>query len=297
MRRLIPTTLAAAAALFSTAALAADYGPPPVLRESLPAAQPVDNGGWYLRGDIGVAAHSIGSFDVLQNGQRVRGGVGGVNEFQLRSKSYSETVSIAVGLGYRFNSWFRVDVTGELRGGGSIRGLDYVSFAQNGGTTRQTNNYHGHGRTILAMANAYVDLGTFCTLGCLTPYLGAGVGFAQTTISSFTDTSTGFNDVTGATGAMGAYATTASKTSFAWALMAGVGYKVNERLTLELGYRYLSLGEMPSLLLRDPQTGLAGAGNPTVRVSQLTGHEIKVGMRWSLNCSCAVPAEPIVARY
>ncbi len=257
----------------------------------------MDNGGWYLRGDIGVAAHSIGSFDVLQNGQRVRAGVGGVTEFQLRSKSYSETVSIAVGLGYRFNSWFRVDVTGELRGGGNLRGLDYVAFDQNGGTTRQTNMYGGHGRTILGMANAYVDLGTFCTLGCLTPYLGAGVGLAQTTISGFTDTSTGFNDVTGATGSMGAYATTASKTSFAWALMAGIGYKVNERLTLELGYRYLSMGEMPSLLLRDPDTGRPGAGNPTIRVNQLTGHEIKVGMRWSLNCSCAVPAEPIVARY
>ncbi len=298
MRRLIPTTIAAAAALFSTAALAADYGPPPVLRESLPAAQPVDNGGWYLRGDIGVAAHSIGTFDVLQNGQRVRGGVGGVTEFQLRSKSYSETVSIAVGLGYRFNSWFRVDITGELRGGGNIRGLDYVSFTTPDGTIRQTNSYHGHARTILGMANAYVDLGTFCTLGCLTPYIGAGVGLAQTTISGFTDTSNGFNVDTGAaTGSLGGYANTASKTSFAWALMAGVGYKVNERLTLELGYRYLSLGEMPSLLLREPDTRAPGAGNPTVRISQLTGHEIKVGMRWSLNCSCAVPAEPIVARY
>ncbi|AVO45575.1 outer membrane protein [Phreatobacter cathodiphilus] len=295
MRRPSTAVLAAAAALAATAATAADM--PPVLRQSQPVVQPAESGGWYLRGDIGVAGHSIGNFGVLQNGSQVRVGTGGVNDYQLRMKSHSETVSIGLGAGYQFNSWFRVDVTGEYRAGGRLRGMDYVNFDQSGGTTSQTNLYNGGTRSIVGLANFYVDLGTFCQIGCLTPYVGAGFGFAHTTVSNFTDTSTGFNSVTGATGSLGGYATTASRTSFAWALMAGVGYKVNERLTLEAGYRYLSLGDLPALLLRDPATGLPRAGNETVQVSRLTAHEIKIGMRWSLNCSCAVPSEPIVARY
>ena len=53
MRRLISLAFAATAAFVATAATAADMAPP-VLRESIPAVQPVDNGGWYLRGDVGL---------------------------------------------------------------------------------------------------------------------------------------------------------------------------------------------------------------------------------------------------
>lgn len=295
MRRHSSAVLAAAAALVSTAASAADVAP--VLRQSVPVVQPAESGGWYLRGDIGVAAHTIGNFAVMQNGTRVRAGTGGVNDYALRMKSHSETVSIGIGVGYQFNSWFRADLTGEFRAGGQLRGLDYVNFNAGGGTTAQTNLYHGNTRSMVGLANFYVDLGTFCQIGCLTPYLGAGFGFAHTTVSGFTDSSTGFNTVTGATGSLGGYASSVSRTSFAWALMAGVGYKVNERLTLEAGYRYLSLGDMPALLLRDPATGQPRPGREAIQVSRLTAHEIKIGMRWSLNCACAVPAEPIVARY
>jgi opacity protein-like surface antigen len=213
--------------------------------------------------------------------------VGTTTRYELRSKSFSETVSVGAGFGYRFNSWFRVDLTGELRAGGRLRAMDYVEF---GGGSTMTNTYDGGVRSWAALANFYVDLGTFCTLGCLTPYLGAGFGFASHTVSGFTDVSAGV-------GSLGGYAATTTRTSFAWALMAGVGYKVNDRLTLELGYRYLNLGDLPMLALRDPATGLPPASNDAVRARNLTAHEIRVGMRWSLNCSCAMPAEPIVARY
>jgi opacity protein-like surface antigen len=296
MRRLSTSVFAAAAALFSSASLAADF-PPPVLRASAPTVEPVAAGGWYLRGDIGVAGNNLRDVAVLQNGAQVRAGVGGVNDYGLRMKSHSETVSIGLGVGYRFNSWFRFDVTGEFRAGGRLRAMDYVNFDAGGGTTSQTNLYNGGARWIVGLANFYVDLGTYCQLGCLTPYLGAGFGFAYSTVSNFTDTSTGFNTVTGATGSLGGYATTASRTSFAWALMAGVGYQVNERLTLEAGYRFLALGDMAAVVLRDPATGLPRPGNETVQARGVTAHEIKIGMRWSLNCSCTVPVEPITARY
>lgn len=297
MRRFTTLALTAAAAAFvTTAAGAADYAPP-VLRASAPAVEPASSsGGWYLRGDIGVGMSSIGDWGVYQDGQQVRSGAGGVDTFQLRTKSFSETVSIGFGAGYQFNSWFRVDVTGEFRGGGRLRGHDYVSWSGGGDTFHQTNTYQGDVRSWAMMANFYVDLGTFCTFGCLTPYLGAGVGFAHHTVSAFTDSSTGYSTLNGATGSTGAYAATSSKASFAWALMAGVGYRVSERLSLELGYRYINLGDMPTLGLIDnvPQPG--GPVN-TIQVRNLSAHEVRIGMRWLLNCSCGTVETPVVARY
>ena len=294
MRILASIAFAGTVALGAAGAHAADLAPP--VYPAPPAAAAIE-GGWYLRGDIGLASNTIGAFDVMQNGQPVRAGAGGVNTFELRTKTFSETISVGVGVGYRFNSWLRADVTGEFRGGGRLRGLDYVNFDGGGGsTTSQTNTYAGDVRSWVGLVNAYVDLGTFCTLGCLTPYLGAGFGFANTAISNFTDSSAGFNSDWGATGSLGGYATSVSKTNFAWALMAGVGYRVNDRLSLELGYRYLNLGDLPEIGLRDPATGLPQPSGDAIRVRNLSSHEVRLGMRWMLNCTCAAPA-PIVARY
>jgi opacity protein-like surface antigen len=49
--------LAGAAALLSTAAVAADLPPPPVYPVPVVAV-----GGWYLRGDVGVAQKRLGDF-------------------------------------------------------------------------------------------------------------------------------------------------------------------------------------------------------------------------------------------
>jgi opacity protein-like surface antigen len=57
--------LAGAAALLSTATLAADLPPPlppPVYRAPVDCCQ----GGWYLRGDVGVGIQRFQSFDFNQ---------------------------------------------------------------------------------------------------------------------------------------------------------------------------------------------------------------------------------------
>ena len=74
----------------------------------------------------------------------------------------------------------------------------------------------------------------------LTPFIGGGVGFAQNTISNFTDqgtTTAGRSDAALCVGSVG------SKWNFAWALHTGLAYKVAPNLTFEFGYSFVNLGD------------------------------------------------------
>ena len=108
-------------------------------------------------------------------------------------------------------------------------GLDIVSF---NGVPIGTDDYRGNKEEWLALVNLYADLGTWW---CITPFIGVGVGGVKTTISSFVDTNTATNGV--------AFARDESKFNFAYALHAGLGYKVSNSLTMELAYRYVHLGD------------------------------------------------------
>ncbi len=70
------------------------------------------------------------------------------------------------------------------------------------------------------MLNGYYD---FRNDSVFTPYIGAGIGFADLTLK-FTDTD-------------GAYSK--SKVKFAYGLKAGVGIEVAKNVTVDIGYRYL----------------------------------------------------------
>src|ERR1041384_65447 len=58
--------LAGAAAMISTATLAADLPPPVLPPPPVFAPPPPDTSGWYLRGDVGVGAQSFKGFDFTQ---------------------------------------------------------------------------------------------------------------------------------------------------------------------------------------------------------------------------------------
>src|SRR5260370_37551308 len=89
-----------------------------------------------------------------------------------------------LGVGYRFNNWFRVDVTGQYRGNANFHGLDVVSF---NGAVIGTDDYLASKSECVAMVNAYADLGSWW---CMTPFIGAGVGMALDTISNVVDINT-----------------------------------------------------------------------------------------------------------
>ncbi len=272
---------AAAASVMSTAAVAADMpiAPPPAY-----APLPVEDfGGWYLRGDIGFSNQQVkrrdnASYDGL---------------LSLEQRNGFDTAGIfGVGAGYQFNNWFRADVTGEYRGNANFHGLDLISYSDTGVLQRGSDTYSGSKSEWLVLANVYADLGTWW---CVTPFIGAGVGAARNTISNFTDIgingTTAFGTVPGL-----AYGDTASKWNLAWALHAGLAYRVSPSLTFELAYRYVDLGDGLTGDLID-KDGNNFRNNP-MHFKDITSQDLKFGVRWNLDPTPAYapPALPLMRK-
>ena len=172
------------------------------------------------------------------------------------------------GIGYRINKWFRADVTGEYRSKTDFSGYDIYTFAGDD----FPDNYDAKKSEWLALANGYIDLGTWHGLS---PFIGAGVGMANIEISGFSDTGIGPG------GPSSAYADDHDEWNFAWALYAGVGFEVSDQLTLELAYRYLDMGDAESgdIIASD---GTNDFDNP-LEFKDITSHDVRVGVRYQFN--------------
>jgi opacity protein-like surface antigen len=263
-------------ALGSGAARAADLlpsAPLPELRGSL--TPDVEVSGFYLRGDIGFSNQSV---------ERLSNSLDALGTIEKVNLGFAGAPLAGVGAGYRFNRWFRTDLTGEYRSAATFTGLERYRDASLP-LGYGTDEYSATKRDAVALVNGYVDLGQWYGLA---PFLGAGVGAAQVTLDNFKDT----NVVTQGL----AYAKSTSKTSFAWALHAGIGYAVTPNFTIELAYRYLNLG--------DASTGTVYnyAGQcrtcEALTFKNTDSHDMKLGLRWTPGASIS-PAEPatLVRRY
>src|SRR5918912_3261725 len=98
----LPMLAGAALLLTAQAAAAADLAiqampPPPVF------------GGWYLRGDIGFSNQNVRDIRFVDVN-------GNTPDQQNLTKGFDTAGIFDLGVGYQFNSWFRVDVTGQYRG-------------------------------------------------------------------------------------------------------------------------------------------------------------------------------------
>jgi len=268
MRSVKVMALAGAAVLLTTAANAADI---PQLMPPM-YAPPVEIGAsWYLRGDIGMTNQKVGSlFNVLY---------GSVTSVDTVQKEFDSSPLFGIGIGYQFNHWLRADVTGEYRGSANFKGLDIVRA----GVSIFTDEYRASKSEWLFLANVYADLGTWWSL---TPFVGVGVGMSRNTIAGFLDVNTPFLGV--ATGA------TASKWNFAWAIHAGLAYKVTSNFIVELAYRYVSLGDAMSGDLVT-YTGVSTVNNP-MEFRNLTSHDFKLGVRWMLDATPAYMPPPLMRK-
>jgi opacity protein-like surface antigen len=133
------------------------------------------------------------------------------------------------------------------------------------------------------MLNGYVDLGTWWNI---TPFVGGGVGFSRVSIFNFRDN--GVTDEFG-TSASSAFADTQSKWNLAWALHAGLAYKIAQNLTMEFGYSYTDLGDGITGDLITFQGGNA-VFNP-MTFKHITSQDLRFGVRWDLDC----PPVPVYA--
>jgi opacity protein-like surface antigen len=279
MRSVKYLVAAGAASLLSSAAFAADmaiapppsYAPPPV----------EDFGGWYLRGDIGFSNQNV-------NNVRDTNSAAYNNVAVAQTSSFGSAGIYGGGVGYQFNNWFRADVTGEYRGKSNFTGLDVVTGTGPFAGFVGTDAYTATKSELLFLANAYVDLGTWW---CVTPFIGAGVGTARVSIGNFTDTGDFING--GLQNHSFNYAGQASQWNFAWAVHAGLAYRVTPGLTLELAYSYVSMGNG----LTGPTSSFDQVTNTThapFSYNNITSNDVKLGLRWELNTP--PPPPPLIRK-
>jgi opacity protein-like surface antigen len=283
---------------------AADLPPAP----SLPPASPAEAqfGGWYLRGDVGVGVDSTApeleaSPDPIAAGV-ARGFASGAATQAFHNTTLSPFGMIDFGAGYQLNSWFRADTTLEYRAGAGLRSLHTLSDPASpayGGAAQYADFYRGDVASIVGLVNGYATLGTWYGL---TPFLGVGVGFADNKASGFTDRGFGYADYS-SLGPSGGYFAGASRTSFAWALMAGVDFDVSANLKLEFGYRYLNYGSITtggSNCLAGASGGTfptascnAGVASTIASRNRLASNDFRLGFIYLFG---EAPPPPVVAR-
>ncbi|KAF0229570.1 MAG: opacity type [Beijerinckiaceae bacterium] len=275
MRSLQTLRAAGIAALLATAstgiASAADMLAPPPPPPMMQAPPPLDvGGGFYLRGDVGTGLYSNSSIRTVP----------AVAGLRTIDSSIDGTHFIGIGAGYQYNSYLRTDFTAEYRLDAKHRHTDVFT-----GPPVNSNLITGKVGGFVALANAYVDLGTWHRI---TPFVGVGAGFATMTMGKTTD----YNLTAG--GAVGGTGPSKTQTRFAWALHAGVGYDLTQNWKAEAAYRYLRIGDV-----NGGQVTCAGACPYNVRINSLASHDIKVGLRYAF-ADMAAPMYapgPLVRKY
>lgn len=220
----------------------------------------------YFRADVGYAWNASDK----ARGQALGADVGGITEVRFDDNWFGE---IGVGCG-----WNRTTTTG-----GSIKDAPVEVSSGPGIRVDMTVGYRGprdfHGipptppavidpvsakvSSVTLMFNGYLDLGNFHGW---TPYVGAGIGAA-------------FNELENVTFTNGGVVALGSKreTDFAWALMAGVSRDLGRGMMLDIGYRYIDLGEIGI-----SGTNAAGAAY-SLKIEDLSSHEVRVGIRVPIN--------------
>jgi len=279
MRSVKSVIAAGAVSFLSQAAFAADlaiapspmYAPPPV----------EEFGGWYLRGDIGMTNQHLKQLD--------NPGDPNAAHFASTGMGFDSGALFDLGVGYQFNNWFRADVIGQWRGRSNFHGSQFAPVGVFGANFTEANNYSGSKSEAVVMANAYFDLGTWWYV---TPYVGAGIGGSYNRISGFRDDGVIING--GVLSNSVTYAGDAGKWNFAWALHAGLGYRVTPNVTLELGYSYMNLGDAVTGPTNsfDGVTVVNGSG---FVMKDITSHDLKLGVRWDLETP-PVYAPPIIRK-
>jgi opacity protein-like surface antigen len=193
------------------------------------------NGNWYVRGDLGYAWGRIGSAEAA---------AGFPNP---DSNDFGSSFLGGIGAGYK-GAWLRTDLT-----------LDYSRFNYSA-TFTPSGDASAKVGVLTAMFNGYLDLGTWYGL---TPYIGAGAGAAYLSTSDYTSTvappfTTGLSH---------------TQWNFTWALMSGVAFSVTPNLAVDVGYRYLALGDVST----------ASDATGAMLLKNLAAHEVRVGVRWNFD--------------
>lgn len=164
--------------------------------------------------------------------------------------------NVGLAFGKRFFEHFRADIQLTYR----------ENEVSNLSLRREPDNASGHIGLLAIMANGYVDW----DLGIgVVPYFGAGMGWGSVEIEAK-------NRAAMQTKISG------RDSVFAWSLMAGGSYPVNEVLDLSLGYRYIATTK-PKInsSITDPQPTPPAIKSSRRLEAEYDAHEVVVGLRFN----------------
>jgi opacity protein-like surface antigen len=231
-RAKIIACVASILAALSASARAADL--PEIIQQPASAIQQL-GATWYLRGDIAYRFNALSGADW--------------NGVAVSNAGLDTAFAAGAGVGAKMG-WLRIDAT-----------ADYAFPSQFHGTVPGIASFTGNITSIVVLANAYADLGTWHSF---TPYVGAGLGAAGVRAAGLSNT---FVQPTAG------ISSGAEQWNVAWALMAGVGYSVTPNVLIDLGYRYLHLGDVAS--------GVDQFGG-VLTPHGLSASEVRLGVRYTV---------------
>lgn len=250
------TTLIALGALIAAAmpAAAADLGlPPPPVMEEGPGLSELGTG-WYLRGDLGYVRFDEPKeerFNILRP--------------VLGEDRVEETFSAGFGIGYKFLSVFRADVTADYRFDHGLERHFYRRPDEGGPLERVGIRTREGFESTTILANGYLDLGTWHGI---TPYIGGGLGYAQNRyFAHFRPL-----NIPGPKRYLNVPEHTAN--NLAWSLTGGAAVEIGHGFSVDVNYRYVNLGPAHSDIVR---LNLAQAKD------DLESHEARVGLRYMID--------------
>jgi opacity protein-like surface antigen len=202
------------------------------------------------------------------------------------------TYSAGVGMGYKVNHWFRMDLILDYRsqihaiGSGEADCFTNVTNPTPLQPNPQPLTCIGHSDSEIRrwdlLANGYLDLGTW---DGFTSYIGVGAGVTWARINqsvNFTlnglpcQASCGFQDgINPIVVTFADFDRSQSRMNyhFAWAAMAGVAIAMTDHAQLDVGYRFLDLG---------PITGISPVTGTSV-TQRVRANEVRAGVRYMID--------------
>lgn len=228
---------------------------------------------FYVRADIGWSGGSGADIhDRTVNNPTVNplNAISGAGGHPGSLDNIGDGLFAGMGAGLQFTPYLRGDIVYTWRG-------DYHLDEFDAAGTRFKSTIFSNS----VMVNGYFDYPT----NGVVPYLGFGLGWAETQMSSFSATSSlAVNPLVAnpaATGPTTAVAPGGSSDNFAWQIMLGLGVPISDGVLFDFFYRYFDGGPMRT------NSGAVKIGNTSVGTyagvqGSLHANELGVSFRFAL---------------
>lgn len=220
---------------------------------SVEPAQAVD---WYMKAEVGYSGSEDTEFtvtDQLGQGDTSKG------------KTLGSSFLYGIGAGLKFNDALRAEINVQFRNDYEIEHYSSVSYPI---------KYESEVSSQLAFANLYYDfdkirLGNVIVL----PFVGGGVGLSENEM----------DDVEyGGPPASPVVIEGDTSSEFSWNVAVGVGFDLENDFMLDVGYRYIDLGDVESgdVIIASPLALNLGQIIAEPLTGELTAHEIFIDLRY-----------------